>query len=67
MIGQGVELLRAPDLRVGVFPVFLLEFPEELPVSILIHDLDLEGVNIALHDSQAVAIIIIQTGELPLP
>jgi hypothetical protein len=67
MIWQGVELLGAPDLLAQILPVLLLELPKELLVSILIHDLDLEGIHVALHGSQAVAIIIIQTGELPLP
>jgi hypothetical protein len=67
MIWQGVELLRAPQFTRwfwGYLPILLLELPEELFLPILIHDLDLEGIHVAFHTSQAVGII--RTGELPL-
>jgi len=66
MIGQSVELLCAPYLLPVVLPVFLLEFPEELRVYVLVHDADQERINVALQVSLAVVLIVAVISELPL-
>ena len=67
-IGQGVELLRAPDVEVGsrLKPEFLFQLSKELGFGSLIHDLDLEGTHIALPIPCASDHILIRMSELLL-